>query len=201
MEKFPTTRPSVWNEYINRTEGYPPRPGLVEALKHTDGRDAAADLGAGALNEARYLLEQNFSHVLAVDTEPLVSQKAAAIGDPRLEVQIKPMQDVALTENTYDVISAQASLFFVPTQDLTSLISHIHRALKQRGVFTGQFLGPNDSWRGLPGRYTQSESEVRELLSSFEVLSVTPDEYDRGTATSPDSIKHWHIFNVIARKA
>ncbi len=201
MEKIPTGRPSVWGEYINRTEGRPPRQGLVEALTLTDGRDAAADLGAGALNDTHYLLRENFSHVLVVDTEPLVAEKVAKIGDSRLEVQITPMQDATLSKDTYDVINAQASLFFVPTQDLPSLIFRIYNALKQGGVLTAQFLGPNDSWRGLPGRYTQSESEIRELLSSFKSVRIEHEDERKGTALNPESIKQWHIMDVLAQKA
>lgn len=201
MERF-QNRPSTpdWNAYIEKSEGLPPRKELVAALAHVSKRDAAADLGAGALNDAQYLLREGFAHVVAVDSSPITYQRAQALGNAALEVRLGSMQDVYLETNTYNLISAQNSLYFVPSQDLPILMNAIHNALTDDGIFSAQFLGPEDSWSTVPGRYAQSEQEVLDLLSVFEIIALEEHHEDAGTLTAPDSVKHWHLFNVLAKK-
>ncbi len=202
MERIPNRRRGPdWDAYYKKTEGYGPRPGLVSALELTPEREAVVDLGAGALNDARFLLEQGFARVVAVDSAPSVKERALQIGDARLEIRIGDMQDVPLEPNSYNLVSAQFSLFFVPTTDLSALVARIHNALKSGGVFSAQFLGPNDDWDGTHGKYTQNSSFVRDLLDDFDLISLEERESDSGTAEEPDSHKHWHTISVLARKS
>jgi hypothetical protein len=68
---------SRWSEFADLTRGAAPRELLVEAEALMERRDAALDLGAGALNETRYLLERGFKCVVALDLEPRPADAAA----------------------------------------------------------------------------------------------------------------------------
>ena len=51
---------SHWSQYIAKTKNKSPRPLLVRALSYVKNKNKALDLGAGALNDSRYLLENGF---------------------------------------------------------------------------------------------------------------------------------------------
>ena len=53
----------LWKKYQGRTANGKLRPLVVEALEQVTRRDSALDLGAGALNDTAYLLEQGFKEV------------------------------------------------------------------------------------------------------------------------------------------
>jgi len=63
---------SLWPQYIEKTKNKPPRRLLVQALGFVKNKNAALDLGAGAFNDTRYLLQAGFKKVIAVDREETV---------------------------------------------------------------------------------------------------------------------------------
>ena len=56
-----------WQTYIKNTSKRAPRTLLVKALEYITEKNAALDLGAGALNESRLLIERGFKKVIALD--------------------------------------------------------------------------------------------------------------------------------------
>lgn len=56
---------SGWKEYFVNTKDKPPRALLVTALAYVNNRDAAIDLGSGALNDSMFLLKEGFKKVVA----------------------------------------------------------------------------------------------------------------------------------------
>ena len=63
----------------------------------------------------------------------------------------------------------------------------------------GNFLGNNDSWKNLdkPLIFFSKES-VLKLFKNFEIIKF--DEIEKDGKTGLGIEKHWHIFNVIAKK-
>ncbi len=178
-----------WNTYIERTKGIPPRPLLVESLQYVQGRKAL-DLGAGPMNDARYLMSKGFE-VLAVDSNPNARTEDVPFAHASFE-------DFVFPKEAYDLVSAQYALPFTKPDAFPKVFEGIQQSLKEGGVFTGQLFGPRDGFAGAKTMTFLEREEVERLFSGFEILKLEEEESDKESAIG--EMKHWHIFYVIARK-
>ncbi len=63
----------------------------------------------------------------------------------------------------------------------------------------GTFFGTKDSWVEIkPKMVFLSKTEVLELFKNFDIIHFKEIEEDKKTALGV--MKHWHIYNVIAKK-
>ena len=113
--------------------------------------------------------------------------------------------------NTYNypdasLIVADASLFFCPAQEFSEVWRKITDALLPNGIFSGSFLGPEDTMAGTdynkerywPDVLVLSKEEVKNLLWDYKIESFTEH---RTSGKTPDGKPHqWHIFSVVAKK-
>jgi hypothetical protein len=76
----------TWNEYINKTKNKRMRPLLQEAFAFAANKKHALDLGAGALNDTRAILDNGFYEVSVVDSEPsvrkLIDELSSTLSSP-----------------------------------------------------------------------------------------------------------------------
>lgn len=186
-----------WSEYYEITKAKPPSKLLVKALEHITSKGKAIDIGAGALKDTRYLLEQGFE-VTAVDKSPLMEQEAKALGRDKLHAFTTSFEDFDFPENEYDIASSMFALPFTEPEHFEVVFNKIKSSLKKSGIFCGQFFGLNDEWSKNPKMTFHTETQVKELLKGFEIFSFKEVEEDGTTANGTP--KHWHIFHVIARK-
>ena len=71
--------------------------------------------------------------------------------------------------------------------------------MNQDGYFVGNFLGLNDSWINLkPSMTFLSKEQILDLFSNFDIISFKENEKNGKTALG--KVKHWHIYDVIAKK-
>lgn len=185
--------------FYEKTKNGPPRPLLVEAIPYVRHKVSALDLGAGALSDSVYLLEQGFDHVTAVDIEPLAVEQAKALPADRFSYEIASFDEFAFPIGNYDLVNAQYSLPFAAPQAFTRLIERIRLSLAPGGLLVGQFFGDRDSMN-VPGKdkVFVSKVELDELLKGFEVIRLQEEEKDKATLKG-DNIRHWHVFHAIAR--
>lgn len=189
---------SDWQEYINKTKNQAPRTLLVKALDYIKIKEAALDLGAGALNDSKCLQLAGFKKVYAVDTEE--DQKLIKELDDQVFVfQKVAIEDYVFPLNFFDLVNAQFVLFFVKRDKITRVINDIKKTLKPGGIFVGQFLGLNDSWTNNPAVCAYLRVDVEEFFSGLEIIYFQEEEKDGMTAMN--QTKHWHIFNFIVRKS
>lgn len=68
------------------------------------------------------------------------------------------------------------------------------------GYFVGNFFGKNDSWVNIKEQITfLSKEDVINLFDDkFEIIEFSEVEKDGKTGLG--RMKHWHIYNIIARK-
>ncbi len=68
------------------------------------------------------------------------------------------------------------------------------------GYFVGNFFGQNDSWANIKDQMVfLSKEDVMNLFGdSFEIISF--NEIEKDGKTGLGKLKHWHIYNVIAKK-
>jgi SAM-dependent methyltransferase len=187
-----------WQEYYKQTKEDPPRESLVRAMELVEEKEEALDLGAGALNDTKYLLEEGFQKVIAIDREPSVKELGQEINSEKLEIVISSFESFEFPENTFDLINAQYSLPFIPPESFNEVFKKIKSSLKTGGIFVGQLFGERDEWRDNPLMTFHTSEEVKGLLSGVEVIDLREEEKDGETASGV--MKHWHIFHITARK-
>ena len=69
----------------------------------------------------------------------------------------------------------------------------------KNGYFVGNFFGNNDKWKSTKEEITFfTKEQVIELFKDFEIIEFK--EVERDDFTGLGKMKHWHIFNVIAKK-
>lgn len=189
-----------WRDYVNKTKDNPPRPLLVSAMDLVLHKDNALDLGAGALIDSKYLLDQGFKHVIALDAENIAQDIFNTLSQDRLEYKISTFDNYEFPENTFDLINAQYALPFNPKATFNQMFEKLKKSLKKDGVFTGQFFGEKDSWNTSDTRLTfHTCKEAWKLLEGLEVLVFNEEEQDERPAIG--DLKHWHVFHVIAKKS
>lgn len=186
-----------WSQHHERTKDYPPSATLVKALDHVEHKNKAIDIGAGALKDTRYLLQQGFE-VTALDGDELTEQFAKEIDTEKLHVAISSFEDFEFGKDIYDLASAMFALPFNPPKTFDAVFQRIKDSLVKGGIFTGQFFGVNDDWKDIPNRTFHTKEQVEKLLEDMEIISL--EEVERDGKLTNGNPKHWHLFNIIAKK-
>lgn len=67
------------------------------------------------------------------------------------------------------------------------------------GYFVGNFFGVKDSWANIKEKMVFLEKEeVLKLFEQFEIIQF--EELEKDGRTGLGKMKHWHIYEVIAKK-
>jgi SAM-dependent methyltransferase len=187
-----------WSAFCKITNGRPPREILLKALEAAGHKGKALDIGAGALNETRYLLSQGFE-VTAVDSEPASAESAARIQDEKLQFEAVSYEVFRFPKDHYDLAVALYALPFTPPEHFKRVVQKLLGSIKPGGVFVGQFFGPDDEWNdGSSHINFVSKNDVKNMFKSFEILSLEEEKGPGTTATG--GTKYWHIFHIVAKK-
>ena len=190
-----------FSAYNQAQRGRPVRPVARRAVDIVLAREHAAppvavELGSGAGVEARFLAESSF-HVHAIDGDPSVEQLLEALGESH---GISPViADLGTLEAlpAADLVLSCAPLPFVRQEAFTPLWETMREALRPGGGGARALGGrPPHDGAGTEGTYL-ARAEVDALLEGLEVLELTEEERDGRSFAGP---KHWHTFQVIARR-
>lgn len=193
-----------WLQYYQAVQGRPPRTTLVQALDYCAQdvqplRRFAVDLGCGDGRDTVELLRQGW-RVLAIEGEPEAIarlRRRSDIDRTYLETRVQRFEDLTLPPDV-SLLNASFCLPFCPPDYFPDLWEDIVAALAPGGRFCGQLFGDQDSWSVYTDMNHHSREQVEQLLSPF-ILEVFEEENHPGkTALGED--KHWHIFNIVARK-
>jgi tellurite methyltransferase len=186
--------------YAALRAGSEANPFVIDALSHLpmDGGRRALDIGAGPLNDTRFLLGASFS-VDAVDRDPLAARLAGEIDDRRLDFVQADICDFDIAPGTYALIVAIHALPFLERDDLFRLVPRLVDGLAKDGVLCCTMFGREDGWAACRPRMTfLSRPEVEALFRPLEPLSIAEMRYDGVTANS--RAKHWHVMRCIFRR-
>lgn len=199
MSQGPAFKPTEesWQRFVEATAGQPPWPRLVAASQIFLQPGDALDVGAGAGRDSRYLLENGW-RVTSVDasTHSVAALRGlASLGD--LTVVQSAAQD--FTPADYDLVNAQFSLPFIPSVLFPATVKRLQDAVRPGGVMAATFFGPHDEWN-TPGTEITflTRREVEALFEGWNVKEL--DEVDEDGSTATGGSKHWHTFNVVARR-
>ncbi len=187
-----------WKTYFEQTKDRPPRDMLVRALPFVNELGTALDLGAGALNDSKYLLGHGFKEVTALDIEAVAQEIAAKLPRDRFRYVIESFDSFVYEPQRYDFINAQYSLPFIAPERFDDIFKRIIASLKIGGIFSGQFFGNGDEWAHKDTMTFLTKSQVQSLLKQFEVLYFEEEKKEKPTAAG--TLKRWHVFHCIFRK-
>lgn len=197
-----------WIDYYDAVSGRPPRETLLTALGRFDAElspgsrstiGLAVDLGCGDGRDTVELLRRNW-RVIAIDGEPEAIarlQQRQDINRTYLETRVRPFEDLVLPPEV-DLINASFCLPFCQPEHFAELWEEIVVSLRPGGRFCGHLFGDRDSWVTSGDISYQTRQQVDELLSPFSVEVFDEDDHPGKTALG--DTKHWHIYNIVARK-
>lgn len=193
---------SDWKQYYENLEGRDVRGFFLEALDNielTTAEPVALDLGCGDGAESLYLLEHGWQ-VNAVDAEAAAVQQLLKKCDvslrTNLKIQVSLFHKAKLPD--VDFVYAGLSLPFCAPDIFELSWQHIVQSMKTGCVFAGHFYGVHDDWAQDPNMTFLVKEEVQALFEGFDVSLFCELEEDTSTVLGYE--KHWHYFEVIAKK-
>ncbi len=154
----------------------------------------AFDLGCGNGHETYELLKKGWQ-VTAVDNNenvPKLMKEISIEFKDRLKIQITSFENIKWTK--CDLINANYSLPFCPEEHFEFVWDNIINSLNINGRFSGQLFGDRDEWDLV--RHTKEQA-----LKRFEGMALEFFvETEKDDKTASGELKHWHLFDIIARK-
>jgi trans-aconitate methyltransferase len=190
-----------WERFNAAQAGRAVRPLLLQALAHAGpGRGRVAiDLGCGAGVEASWLVESGWTvHALDSDEQSLQRLAGSTAGDGgRLHPRVVDLDDLPALPQA-DLVYAGYALPFTRPERFDQMWGTVVQALSPGALLAVNLFGDHDSWvDAVPGTYL-TEQRVRALLEGLVVLHFHVEDEDGMAFDGP---KHWHVFDVIARRA
>ena len=107
----------------------------------------AIDLGAGAGNDAKYLLEKGFK-VTCIDKEEKSKEitMSQITQNENLKFELQEFENLKLDKA--DLIYSCFSLHFCNPNKFDNMMNEIINNINTSGFFVGNFLGEEDGWYG-----------------------------------------------------
>ena len=159
----------------------------------------AIELGCGAGRDTIYLIKNGWN-VLAIDREDVSSRIQSKLNKEevkKFKFSQQKFENIKLEKN--NLVVANFSIPFCNKNNFKELWNKINNSILKDGYFVGNFFGINDEWKSTKEEMTfLTKEQVIELFKDFEIIEFKEVEKD-GT-TGLGKMKHWHIFNVIAKK-
>lgn len=189
-----------WDKYHKITNNKPPRKNIIKFIdKYNDLTGNAIDLGCGGGCDTIYLIEHNWN-VLSIDStdvENIIRNKLSYEKQDKFNFQVQKFEELHLPK--CDLIISNNALPFCNKKYFYNMWKEISNSINSNGFFVGNFFGLKDEWNIHENKGTfLSKEDVTELFKDFDILEFEEIEKNRSTALG--KIKHWHTFEVIARK-
>ena len=187
-------------KYYNNTESTTPKANVkyfIEKIQQPPGK--AIELGCGAGNETVYLIKNNWQ-VLAIDREDVeqrIEKRLNANERENFKFKKENFENIKLEKT--NAIIANNSLPFCQKTKLQELWNKIKESILEGGYFVGNFFGINDSWKPLKTEMVfLTKEQVINLFTDFEIIKF--EEIEKDAVTGLGKMKHWHIFEITAKK-
>lgn len=192
----------TWADYNAAQAARPVRRLCLDAMAFAgpgNGRQAV-DLGCGAGKETFALLEKGW-RVHAVDSLPGTRERLLAhLPGPtrkRLSVDTSAFEDIRNLPEA-DLVFAGYSLPFIRPDSFSTFWQMVLESLRPAGVIAVNLFGDRDSWADVAEWNFHTEAEARGLFAGLHILKFEVFDDDGESFRGP---KHWHIFDVIARRS
>lgn len=198
VHNMTNTQSVAWGDFYDKTKNLPPSPLLLKALENVVTKNKAIDIGGGALKDTKYLLSIGFD-VTVVDSSEFMNEEATQIVSTKLHTHVSTFFEFDFPKDTFDLASAMFSLPFNPSDTFQQVFERIKHSLIPSGIFVGNFFGTKDDWSSNPKMTFHTKADIETLFADMETILLEEREYN-GHLTD-GMPKHWHVFNVIAKKS
>lgn len=186
-------------KYYDITKNIKPHKNIIKFLNMHVKPGKAIDLGCGAGRDTIALLRNNWN-VLAVDkenTEHIIREQLSKGEQERFVFQKSIFGKMDLPNS--NLIVANFSLPFVKKEYFGLIWNKINNSLLSDGYFVGNFFGKKDSWaENKKNLIFLSAEDVRKLFVEFEIIQF--DEIEKDAKIASGEEKHWHVYNIVAKK-
>ena len=116
----------------------------------------------------------------------------------RIETRVVSFENLAASGDLpeADFVNAAMSLQQCSRAKFPTFWELVCRKLRVGGFFAGNLMGTHDPWAEHSNVFTGEEAA--HLFAGFEVLAWNEREFE--APTMDDKEKHWHLFDIVARK-
>ena len=186
-------------KYYDNTENEMPNYTVKKFIELNVEPGNAVELGCGAGRDTVYLIRNGWN-VLAIDREDVETRIVSKLLVEELEqFEFFKQRFEAIKLENSNLVVANFSLPFCNKNDFKKLWAKINHSILKDGYFVGNFLGDKDEWKIAKEKMTfLTKDQVMELFRNFEIVEFK--EVEKDGLTGLGKMKHWHIFNVIAKK-
>lgn len=186
-------------KYYDNTENEMPNYTVKKFIELNVEPGNAVELGCGAGRDTVYLIRNGWN-VLAIDREDVETRIVSKLLVEELEqFEFFKQRFEAIKLENGNLVVANFSLPFCNKNDFKKLWAKINHSVLKDGYFVGNFLGDKDEWKIAKEKMTfLTKDQVMELFRDFEIVEFK--EVEKDGLTGLGKMKHWHIFNVIAKK-
>ena len=150
-------------------------------------------------NDTVYLIKNNWN-VLAIDREDVKERIVKKLNDEEQEkfkFQKQNFECLELEKN--NLIVANYSLLFCNKNNFKELWNKINKSILKDGYFVGNLFGNKVEWKSTKEKMVFFFlKQVIEVFKNFDIIEFK--EVEKDDFTGLGKMKHWHIFNVIAKK-
>src|SRR5699024_8626678 len=109
------------------------QPAIKSLMPRLEGK-SVLDLGCGDGHFSKYCIENGAKNVIGVDISNNMIERAKKLNQSdNVEFMCLPMEDLALTTETFDLVISSLSIHYV--EDYSAMIHKIHSLLKNNGEF------------------------------------------------------------------
>ena len=186
-------------KYYENTKNFKQHKNVSKFIKFDIEPGYAIDLGCGAGRDTVCLIKNGWK-VLAIDRENVSSLIIEKLNNKELKnfrFKQQNFEDIILEKN--NLIVANYSIPFCDKKIFKTFWEKITDSILVNGYFVGNFFGINDEWKNIRDDMVFIEKEqVKKLFENFEIIDFK--EIEENSKTGMGDMKHWHIFNVIAKK-
>lgn len=198
----PVCKPFDWDDFYRGTAGRDVRPIFAKGIAAVGaaglGPGDAVDVGFGDGTETLRLLFAGW-RVTAIDPTPgaaaLLSGKVPAELADRVQAITGPAEDADLPR--FDLLYAGYALSFIEPTRFATFWAGVRDRLRLGGMLVVNVFGVNDTWAGRPNMTFVDRAGAIALVDGLEVIAIDEEDADGESASGP---KHWHVFDLIARR-
>ena len=186
-------------EYYKNTQNALAHKNVLEFMDIQKNTGKAIDIGCGAGRDTIYLVKNGWN-VIAIDKEDTKQVITNKLNDKEIQKFIflqSDFENIKLEKN--NLVIANYSLPFCNKNKFQEFWNKIVNSIEKDGYFVGNFFGKNDEWNTETGKMIFfNRKDVKELFNKFDIIKFEEEEKDAKTGLG--IMKHWHTYNIIARK-
>ena len=193
------TKKANTEKFYDNTKDMEPNYTVRKFMKLNIEPGNAVELGCGAGRDTVSLIKNGWN-VLAIDKEDVearITTKLSKKEQKRFKFSKQKFEGIKLEKN--NLVVANFSLPFCNKNNFKELWNKIDESILKDGYFVGNFFGNNDEWKNKNEEMTfLTKKQVLELFKNYEIIDFK--EVEKDALTGLGNMKHWHIFNIIAKK-